>query len=320
MIRLLATLALLLAAAAVAAEVQPLNPPRLPPDLPADWTAAPTIPLWPEGALPAIAPRAAVHASNWPASFIRNVASPYLKLFRPTRPNGRAILIMPGGAYIFVSVANEGVDVARRFADMGYMAYVLVYRLPGEGWPDKADVPLTDAQRAMRVIRGRARTDGVDPAHVAVVGFSAGGHLAASLATDFAAPLYRPVDRADRLSARPDAVGLLYAVVTLDKRKTNSASRVSLLGETPDEAMVERRSPELHAGPTTPPVFLVHAIDDRTVPVENSLMMLAAMRAAKRPVEAHLLTEGGHGFGTGFRDTSSALWPEQFDAWLRRLP
>lgn len=319
MIRLLASLALLLTAAVVAAQVKPLNS-RLPPDLPAEWTAAPAIPLWPAGALPAITPKATIHADNWPTSFIQNVASPYLKLFRPAKPNGRALLIIPGGAYIFVSVANEGVDVARRFADMGYMAYVLVYRLPGEGWPDRADVPLMDAQRAMRVIRGRARTDGIDPAHVAAVGFSAGGHLAASLATDFAAPLYKPVDGADRLSARPDAAGLIYGVMTLDTRTTNSASRASLLGAAPDEALVERRSPVLHVGPTTPPAFLLHAIDDRTVPVENSLMMLAAMRAARRPVEAHLLAEGGHGFGTGFSGTPSALWPDLFDAWLRRLP
>ena len=296
------------------AQVTPLQRPPPAMTLPAAWVRVPTLPLWPDGALPAVAVKPAIIAPNWPASFVQNVAAPYLKLFRPARSNGRTLLVMPGGAYLFVSVANEGVEVARRFATKGYTVYVLVYRLPGEGWADRADVPLADAQRAMRVIRARV------PAgeRVAAIGFSAGGHLAATLATDWAAALAPPRDAIDRLDARPDAVGLIYPVVTMATDRTNAPSRATLLGAQPSDELVARRSPERHVTAQTPPLFLLHAVDDRAVPVDNSLMLLAAMRAAKRPVEAHIVQEGGHGFGTGFPGTPSGMWPALFDAWLRR--
>lgn len=315
----LTAMALMLAASGAAAQapastVPPLKGPPPAMTLPAAWTAAQTLPLWPDGVLPQVAVKPALTAPVWPASFVQRVASPYLKVFRPARPNGRTLLVIPGGGYIFVSIANEGVDVAQRFTAKGYTVYVLVYRLPGEGWEARADVPLADAQRAMRLIRSRA------PAgeHIAAVGFSAGGHLAATLATDWAAALTPPRDAIDRVDARPDAVGLIYPVITMAADKTNPPSRATLLGPQPSEALVERRSAERHVTAQTPPVFLLHAVDDPVVPVDNSLMMLAAMRAAKRPAEAHIVQEGGHGFGTGFAGTPSGMWPELFDAWLTR--
>lgn len=302
------------ASAPVSAQVPPLKGPPPAMVLPSAWTRSRTIPLWPAGVLPDVAVKPALTAPKWPESFVQRVAAPYLKLFRPARPNGRTLLVIPGGAYLFVSVANEGVDVAKRFNAKGYTVYVLVYRLPGEGWDKRADVPLADAQRAMRLIRSTASTG----EHVAAIGFSAGGHLAATLATDWAAAVMPPRDAIDRLEARPDAVGLIYPVITMAADRTNAPSRATLLGPAPSEALVERRSPERHVTATTPPAFLLHAVDDPAVPVDNSLMMLAAMRAAKRPVEAHIVQEGGHGFGTGFAGTPSGMWPELFDAWLTR--
>ena len=225
--------------------------------------------------------------------------------------------MIPGGGYFFVSVANEGVDVARRFTKLGYTVYVLVYRLPGEGWADRADVPLQDARRAMRLMKSRAAADGFDAGRIGVLGFSARGHLAASLATDDSADV--PVDAIDRLSARPQAVGLIYPVITMGE-KTNGTSRTLLLGRDPSAELVERRSAERHVDASTPPLFLFHSVDDTTVPVENSQMMFDAMRTARRPVEMHLVQEGGHGYGIGFAGTPSAMWPDLFDAWLSRQP
>jgi acetyl esterase/lipase len=311
----------LLLTEAAAQERRPakLSPPPPAKTLPTAWTQAPSIALWP-GAPPGAAGYAAqALASDWPPVFLRNVERPDLRVFRPARPNGQALLVIPGGAYQFVSVANEGAELAPHLTGLGFTVFVLTYRLPGEGWSHRADVPLQDAQRAMRVIRAAATRYELDASKVSVLGFSAGGHLAATLATQHAESTYAAADTVDALSTRPFAAGLVYPVVTMMKPWTHELSRKLLLGEAPSDADVQRRSAELHVDATTPPVFAVHAIDDPAVPVENSLRMMSAMREAKRPVEAHFLQEGGHAFGVGYPDTPSAHWIELFVAWLGRL-
>ncbi len=180
-------------------------------------------------------------------------------------------------------------------------------------------MPLQDAQRAVRVIRADAARWAVDPQTLSVVGFSAGGHVAATLATDFAQPVYAPVDAADMGSARPFATALIYPVVTMALPGTHAVSRELLLGPSPSATQIARRSAQLHVAADTPPLFLVHALDDPAVPVTNSLDLLAAMRAANRPVEAHLLQEGGHAFASGYPGSPTATWIGTFDAWLARL-
>lgn len=285
--------------------------------LPAAWTAAPLIPLWPEGPPGGGFSRVAVPTGT-PATFLRNIDRPAMRLFRPAHPNGATILVTPGGAYQFLSIRNEGVDVAARLNALGYTVYVLLYRLPDEGWRDRADVPLQDAQRAMRMVRAAATTDGLDPHRIAVLGFSAGGHLAATLETDFAQTVYPPRDAIDRIDARPDAAGLIYPVIAVTAPETHALSAANLLGKTPDAATIARRSPATHVSATTPPTFLVHALDDDAVTPDNSLIMLAALRRAHRPVEAHFVEEGGHGFGTGPDALPAGHWIEGFDRWLKR--
>lgn len=317
--RTLAAVAFFVFSGAGTAQAQSaLTPPPLPQQLPRAWLDAPRLPLWPAGPPGADAFTPQPLPADWPEVFVRNVALPELHVFSPPRPDGRALLVMPGGAYQFVSVFNEGIELAERMAPLGITLFVLTYRLPGEGWADRASIPLQDAQRAMRVIRARAQQFDVDPDRVAALGFSAGGHLAATLATDYAQPVYDPVDEADLLSARPQAVGLIYPVVTMDARWTHPLSRSLLLGETPTSEDVERRSAELNVDTDTPPLFIVHAMDDEAVPVENSIRLMDAMRAARRPVEAHLLQEGGHAFGTGYPRSPSAYWVDLFDAWWQR--
>lgn len=248
--------------------------------------------------------------------FINGIASPYLKIFRPSQPNGRSLLVIPGGAYIVHSILNEGVDIAREMTSRGYTVYVLISRLPREGWSPRADVPLMDAQRAMRVVRAAARVDGRDPAKVACVGFSASGHLAASLATQHAEAVYRPLDAADELSARPDASGLDYPVISSTPGIGHALSFAMLLGEAPDAATLRKRSTDLQVSSQTPSVFLAHSIDDGDVPIENSLLMLAELCAAGRPAEAHFFERGGHGYGLGNPASSESGWIAMFSRWL----
>jgi acetyl esterase/lipase len=216
-------------------------------------------------------------------------------------------------------VVNEGAEVAERLISNGITVCVLTYRLPGEGWQHRADVPLQDAQRAMRVIRSRATDLRIDPNKVSVLGFSAGGHLAATLATQHSEHTYDPVDAADELDPRPRAAGLIYPVITMEKPLTHEKSRQLLLGETPTDEEVAHRSAERHVSASTPPVFIVHAFDDEAVPVENSLRFMTAMRSAQRPVEAHLLQQGGHAFGVGYPHAPSGHWIGIFSDWLGRV-
>jgi acetyl esterase/lipase/lysophospholipase L1-like esterase len=308
---------------ATAARGQPrsgsgLSPPPTPPQTSRSWNAAPTLALWPSAPpggtfVPVTLP------AGWPAPFVANVATPELRVFEPQRPNGQGVLAIPGGGYMFVSVQNEGADFAAQLNERGYTVFVLVYRLPAEGWQQGDDVPLQDAQRAMRLIRANAARWAIDPQTLSVVGFSAGGHLAATLATDFAQGVYAPVDAADSGSAQPFATALIYPVVTMALPGTHAVSRELLLGPNPSPTQVARRSAQLHVGADTPPLFLVHALDDAAVPVINSLDLLAVMRAANRPVEAHLLQEGGHAFASGYAGSPTASWIGTFDAWLSRL-
>ena len=298
----------------VAAQAQ--ERPKLPP-MPKAWMDAEQIALWPNGT-PGKGFVARSVPADWPDILVRNVARPVLRVFRPEKSNGRALLSLPGGAYTFVSILNEGVDVARAMTAHGYTVFVLTYRLPDEGWVDRSDVPLQDAQRAMRVIRAQAARYGYDPDTVSAVGFSAGGHLGATLATGFSEPVYQSRDTIDALSARPAAMGLIYPVISATAPVTHAESAMRLLGDDPAAELIARRSPALHVTDQTPPVFLVHSLDDSAVPVENSLIMMRALQAGRRPVEVHLFEEGGHGFGTGPKDKPCGQWPALFAAWLER--
>ncbi len=304
-------LAVLGAAASSAAQF-----PKLPP-MPRAWIDAEQIPLWPNGT-PGGGYTARAVPADWPDIMVRNIEKPMLRVFRPEKSNGRALLSIPGGAYTFVSILNEGVDVARAMTARGYTVFVLTYRLPDEGWANREDVPLQDAQRAIRVIRANAGRYGFDPAKVAAVGFSAGGHLGATLATGFAEPVYAPRDATDALDARPAAMALIYPVISVTAPVTHGESAMRLLGNAPSATLIAKRSPAQHVSAQTPPIFLVHALDDKAVPAENSMIMLRALQAASRPVELHLFEAGNHGFGVGRPDTPAGQWPALFAAWLDR--
>jgi len=236
------------------------------------------------------------------------VTQPDLTVYRPVRPDGSALLLMPGGGYDHVTTDKEGADVAREFAKSGITSFVLRYRLPPEGWSNSADVPLQDAQRAMRLIRARATQYSIDPARLGVVGFSAGGHLAATMATRGpAVKAYAPVDAADALDCRPNFAGLIYAGVMMGGRN---------IEPDPSPEEIAARAPLHHVSAAVPPSFLCQNIDDPQVPVANLVAFFEALRKAGVPCELHLFEKGGHGFGIrGALGTPTAAWPKLFLAW-----
>jgi acetyl esterase/lipase len=315
---------LLVTVTATAAAPPPTMPPAPPPAPAPAKPVSETIPLWPDappGSPPAL-PEPDLSKAGKPGRKeyrLRGIAMPSLFAYRPVRPNGVGLIVMPGGGYGFLSIENEGSEVARVFTAWGFTVFVLGYRLPGEGWTNRADAPMQDAQRAIRIVRAKAKDYMIDPARIGVIGFSSGGHLASSLATGFADTLYDAVDAADTLPARPTFVALMYAVTTLRPPETHSGSHANLLGPDPTPALVDRRSPILHIGKDTPPSFLVHALDDKTVDPSCTIDWLAASRSAGVPVEAHVLERGGHGFGVHLStDNPGSRWPELFKLWAAR--
>jgi acetyl esterase/lipase len=279
--------------------------------------------LWPDEAPGLLNPMLDDHVeerSTDPAVVDRGlerVRTPRLDVFEARQPNGTAVLIMPGGGYQRLVFDKEGYEPAMWLAARGVTVFVLMYRLPGQGWENRSNVPLADAQRAMRLIRAQAGRWKVNPARVAAMGFSAGGHLCADLAARFGRTVYGPVDAADALDPRPMLAAPIYPVVAMDPAITHAGSRSKLLGEAITPEMEIEHSVDLQVTAATPPCFLVHAEDDAGVPVENSIRLRAALRAAKVPVEAHLFETGGHGFGIRPSGGHAAIWPELFYNWAK---
>jgi acetyl esterase/lipase len=228
--------------------------------------------------------------------------------------NGTAVIICPGGGYGRLAVDHEGSQVAELFNKLGVSAFVLKYRLPSDViMKDKSIGPLQDAQQAIRLVRSRSREFNIDPDKIGIMGFSAGGHLASTASTHFTERVY---ESKDTTSARPDFSLLIYPVISMDTTITHRGSRNTLLGLKPAIELERRFSNELMVTANTPPAFLVHATDDGTVPVENSIRYLLALRAHHIPAELHIYEKGGHGFGLGKSSGTESSWPEACKKWL----
>ncbi|KQM20418.1 alpha/beta hydrolase [Novosphingobium sp. Leaf2] len=301
----------------------PLASQGLPPGLPQPTE---TIDLWPKGP-PSTLKAPLTETINERSTdalvtdrAVAGITRPRLVVFRPDRPNGAAVMITPGGGYTRIVVDKEGYEIARWLTARGFTAFVLFYRLPGEGWSSGPDTPLADAQRAMRLIRHRARDFAIDPERVAAMGFSAGGHVCADLGARFAAHAYAPADAADRLSAKPLCAAPIYPVVSMDPAIAHAGSRELLLGPSPTAALEVAHSPDRMVPKDAPPHFLVHAEDDDVVPVENTVRLRAALKAQGVPVETHLFANGGHGFGLR-RAIGKPVeaWPDLWRAWARTV-
>ena len=272
--------------------------------VPMPLPTAPAVPLW-EGPAPES------HGST-PND------TPRLYVYLPQNVTGStpAIVIFPGGGYSNLAFEHEGINEAEWFQKKGIAAFILFYRLPANGY--RHPVPLMDASRAIRLVRSRAAEWKVDPTKIAIMGFSAGGHLASTLDTHFDAGSDTAPDPVDRLSSRPDFAVLVYAVITMKDGITHQGSKQILLGPNPDPALVENLSNETQVTPQTPPTLLVHAADDHVVPIENSRLMYAALQKAGVPSDLQEYPHGGHGFGFGPKQKNAPPgWLDRAYDWLQ---
>lgn len=262
--------------------------------------AAPSILLWPEGTPGSLGDRPQDHPN----------LTPYLP--DPAKRTGASIVVLPGGGYANLA-DHEGRGYAEWLADHGIAAYVLKYRLGSAGYRHPA--MLNDAARALRTVRMFAKRDGLDPARVGIIGSSAGGHLASTLATHFDAGKADATDPVERESSRPDLAILCYPVITMGEF-AHAGSRNQLLGPNPSPELVQELSTELQVTKDTPPCFLWHTDEDKTVPVENSLMFAAALRRAGVPFSLHIYEKGPHGLGLGRPGKPAPPWGDQLLYWL----
>ncbi len=235
-----------------------------------------------------------------------------LQVFLPPadKANGAAIVLCPGGGYVRHVTDREGYPIAQWLNEHGIATIILEYRLPQL----RHEVPLLDAQRAMRVTRSHATEWKINPQRVGILGFSAGGHVASTAATHFDRGNASAADPIERLSCRPDFAWLIYPVVTMGKY-THTGSKAQLLGSKPTPELIRLYSNETQVTADTPPAFLAHAVDDKPVPPENSRQFVAAMKANRVPVELLELSSGGH----GFNGCKGPLWEQWKSAALQWL-
>jgi acetyl esterase/lipase len=235
------------------------------------------------------------------------IANPCIVPFFPEADKacGTSVLIMPGGGYERIAIDKEGYDIASWLNTLGVAAFVLQYRLPGEGHRLGFQVPLQDAQRALRIIKHNAAKWQLDPSKTGVMGFSAGGHLASTLATRHADRIYAKTDGADDLDARPSFMILGYPVINLGQRQREP--RLEPLRKYPSERHVDDR---------TPPAFIFHANDDTAVSSGHSVLFYQALKKANIECELHIFRTGGHGFGIRAAKGPVRLWTTLCEEWL----
>lgn len=241
-------------------------------------------------------------------SLTSNVSVPTISVFLPPKglANGTAVIICPGGGYHVLLTKREGSDVARAFSKMGVTAFVLKYRLPSEKtMPDKSIGPLQDAQQAIKIVRQRAKEWSIDPKKIGIMGFSAGGHLAATAGTHFNTPV---IENTEKTNIRPDFMLLINPVISFSDKIGHIGSRDNLLGASPTEEKIKLYSNELHVTAETPPAILIHSDADQVVPVSNSVEFYRALKENKVSGALHIYAKGEHGF----------LTAPSFEEWFGR--
>jgi acetyl esterase/lipase len=258
------------------------------------YSQSDSIYLWLQSVPGESKPKAKPVAKTGEDGSLRNVevTDPFLAVFKPKqRPNGKAILICPGGGYVRLAVHKEGYDVANWFTERGYTAFVLQYRVP-----DKREGALQDVQRSLRIIRASAKKFGFEPNNVAAMGFSAGAHLVVSAAMADVLPAYPSQDDADNLSNRPDRLIIMYP---------------AYLQSGQDQTL----APNLKAESSTVPSFIFQTMDDPLAP--NAFTLSIALKNAMANVTLHMLPEGGHGYGISPGNKAAEAWPNLLEHWLK---
>jgi len=285
-----------------------------PPAVPAT-RATQTIALWPDG-VPAGSGRAPsgderVGRSGTGAGAVSNISRARIEILRPAHPDGTAALIIGGGGLFRIEIGHESMPTAEWLAALGVTPVILYYRLPADGWAPVA--PFQDAQRAMRVLRARAPSLGIDPRRIGVIGFSSGGDLAGITATRFGHAFYAPTDAADQLPSRPDFAGLIYPVTSMQPPYDTTRTYRELAAQGDARTAYTVQS---HVTTAMPPVFIAHAADDPIVDVGSSLALFDTLRRRRVPAELHVFENGGHGWGLGTLGSRVGNWPSLFVGWL----
>lgn len=264
--------------------------------------------LWPAGKVPlSIASTQQEKIEVTDVTRISKVQTPQLEVFLPNKRsgNGQAVIICPGGGYARLSYDWEGTDFAKLLNAHGIAAFVLKYRLPDSLTSTHPDqVPLLDAKQAISIVRASAQEWNIKPNHIGIMGFSAGGHLAATLSTHF------------EEGTKPDFAILIYPVISMDKSIAHIGSRNNLIGLQPSNELIKLYSNEFQVSAQTPPTFIIHATDDNSVPVENSLLYYQALKTNKVAAEMHIFPSGGHGFGLALGKGALEKWPNLLFEWL----
>ncbi|MEO7961538.1 MAG: alpha/beta hydrolase [Ginsengibacter sp.] len=245
---------------------------------------------------------------------VKNVSRPTLTIFLPKEkmPGRAAVIICPGGGYGSLLMDREGYRIARLFADVGVVGFVLKYRLPDERiMRNQTTGPLQDAQQAIKMVRMLAAKNDIDPNKIGIMGFSAGGHLASTAGTHFQ---HSYIENKDSVSLRPDFMILVYPVISFMKGLVHEGSMHNVLGRHPSPKLIKEFSNELQVTSHTPTAFMVHAADDRWVPAGNSIKFYEALRKNNVPAELHIYAKGEHGFA---QYPSLDEWMGRCKAWMR---
>jgi acetyl esterase/lipase len=254
-------------------------------------------------------------APGTPATKAEN--EPVLFLYRATGEGAMktAVVVCPGGGYRHLAMDHEGRQIAEWFNALGVTAAVLQYRNNSSG--HQHPVPMMDGQRAIRAVRARCDEWGLDPQKIGVMGFSAGGHLASTLATHFDGGQGDSADVIERASSRPDFVILCYPVISMTESYMHGGSRENLLGKKPDAALARSLSNETQVTSDTPPTFIFQTDADTAVPAENCVAFYLALRRAGVPAEMHIYQDGKHGVGLAREVVATSTWPERLRDWMR---
>jgi len=278
------------------------------------------IPLWPENEIPNFIDTGEAEAADTTDIIrIRHVQIPDISIYLPSRRNatGKAVLVIPGGGYRVLAYDSGGTEIAKWLNSKGIAAFVLKYRLPHTSnniIGHKS--PLLDAQRAMRLIRHHADRWEIDPQQIGVIGFSAGGHLASTLATQFDYGDEGNHDPVERHSSRPDFSALIYPVITSDTTFSHRGSFRALLSENPTDELLLKYSTEKQVKEDTPPTILIHSADDTSVPVQNSIAYFQALMEKDIPAELHIYPYGGHGFSLAIGRGHLQTWTDRVIDWI----
>lgn len=276
------------------------------------------IPLYPNGA-PGLKTSGVIEKAPKEGGITRisNVTQPTITIYRPeTLTTDAAVVICPGGGYAILAYDHEGTELAEWFNARGMTAVVLKYRLPERDNFDNVSIrPLQDAQAALRYMRKNAGKYGIAPDKIGIMGFSAGGHLAATASTLFDTQVGEITD--PPVSVRPDFSLLIYPVISFDNEITHSGSKENLIGKNPSKEEEERFSPEKQVRADTPPAFLVSTADD-WVSAENAIAYFRACKKNKVPAEMHIYEKGGHGYALKDRNLGPVQsWPARMEDWLK---